>query len=139
VYAQIYAERMSNTSTGKTMRVWSTAERLRFEVIEASQTLRIKANCSEGHSSGDRGGTYDPVDRQFFLDLDKSEVEKLVAHALNEQLLKKMNIANLAQIDRVSKLEDDLSETKAQLKAAQAKIADLESRITQARKALGEP
>lgn len=121
------------------MRIWSTVERLGVEIIEASQTLRFKASCSEGHGTGDRGGIYNPVDREFVLDLDRPEVEKLVVHALNEKLLKKMKIANLAQIDRVSNLENQLSESQENLAAAQAKILELEKRIAKARRALGEP
>jgi len=139
LYAQIYAESLSNLSTGKTMRVWSSADQLEFELVEGAKELRIKATCSERNNSGDRGGEYNPITRKFLLDLNKTEVEKLVGRALNEKLLKKMDIANLSEIDKVSQLENELDKLRRGLDEMSKKVKVLEAKISRATKVLSEP
>lgn len=136
MYAQIYAESLSNLSTGKTMRVWSVPENITFSVREEDKALRIEASCTDRESSGNRGGEYNPVTRIFHLRLELAEVEKLVATALNEKLLKKIGITNLAKIDKISKLELDNEALLQQLEAVKEEYADLQKRVSAATKLL---
>lgn len=125
MYAQIYAESLDNRSTGKTMRVWSHVEEVTFGVIEEDQLLVIKATCHDRENSGDRGGDYNPVTRQLLLKLNKEEVEKLVATSLNEKLLKKLNIENIANIDVISHLEIELQNRNDELRMVNEEIDSL--------------
>jgi len=68
----------------------------------------------------------------LLLELNKLEVEKLVSTALNEKLLKKLNIKNLAQIDKVSKLEIEIAELRLQLDEANLELRNLRSAIEKA-------
>jgi len=112
---------------------------MEFELVPSGKKLRIKATCSDRNNSGDRGGEHNPITRDFFLDLDKTEVEKLVGRALNEKLLKKMDIANLSEIDKVSQLENELDKLRRGLDEMSKKVKVLEAKISRATKVLSEP
>lgn len=132
MYGQIYAVNEIHESSGKTARVWSDADRLDFSIDTHKQILVISAFCSHEISSGGRGGDYKAVSREFRLELDKDEVEKLVATALNKKLLKKLAIDNLESIDVISKLELDLNRQKEKLNLAEREVKRLKRIVVRA-------
>ena len=128
MYTQIFARSVSNESAGKTARVWSDVDKLDFLIDEKKSMLVIKASCYD-----DKGYTDDyDVQREFWLELEKQEVEKLVSTALNHKLLKKLDIANLAQIDKISALENELEQVREELAQSLAEQRTMRSRIRRA-------
>jgi chaperonin cofactor prefoldin len=73
------------------------------------------------------------------VDFDKEEVEKLVGRALNEKMLRKMDIKNLAQLDKVSSLEKELAKCKRSLKAAESRTQKLEAKLVEIARLANEP
>jgi hypothetical protein len=105
---------------------------MRFEVSEEKGLLYIKASCTANGNSGDRGGDYNPIFRNLHLELNKEEVEKLVATALNEKLLRKLNIENLASIDIIGHLELEVQRRNLLLQIANEKNSRLRCLIDDA-------
>ena len=138
MYGQIHAVSDVNDSTGKTMRVWSDADRINFSIVPQKKLLEISASCYHETSSGERGGEYIAINRTFLLQLEKEEVEKLVFTALNKKLLKKLQITNLQNIDLVGKLELDIEGLKTALAASQREVKRLNKIIGAAQKTLAE-
>ena len=139
MYSQIHAENAEKESSGKTTKVdFDDVEDLNFTINSTSKTLEIKASCGEELSNGARGGEYHSMNRTFFLELKKEEVEKLVTTALNNKLLKKLDINNLDRIDLVGKLELDIERYKVEMDKAQKEIKRLHKLIDRAKVALNE-
>lgn len=138
MYAQIYAESSSTLTKGKTMRVWSATDGLGIEVAEdeGGQVLRITARCWDRENSGERGGEYNPIARDFVLNLKKDEVEKLVLEALAKKLFDAMNIPSLARLEKIDQLENGLEQLRALLQAANSENEQLRRRIARAARAL---
>ena len=138
MYSEIHATNAEKESSGKTTRVWSDVEGLNFTINSTSKTLEINASYGEELSSGARGGEYLSMNRTFYLRLEKEEVEKLVTTALNNRLLKKLDINNLDRIDLVGKLELDIERYKVEMDKAQKEIKRLHKLIDRAKVALNE-
>ena len=138
MYSEIHATNAEKESSGKTTRVWSDVEGLNFTINSTSKTLEISASCRVELSNGARGGEYHSMNRTFFLELKKEEVEKLVTTALNNKLLKKLDINNLDRIDLVGKLELDIERYKVEMDKAQKEIKRLHKLIDRAKVALNE-
>jgi hypothetical protein len=96
------------------------------------------ATCWDEKGTGERGGFTTTIERQFHLEFNKKEVEKLVDTALNEKLLKKLNINNLKQIDRAGKLEIDVANLREQLLLAHRELKRLKRLIGAARSTLNQ-
>lgn len=139
MYGQIFAvSEVNEESSGKTMRVWSDADSLSFSIDPEKKILVIKASCSHEMGTGERGGEVSAINRKLLLELEKDEVEKLVASALNNKLLKKLEIGNLQSIDLVGKLQLDIDRYKAELDSARREIKRLHKVISKAKAALNE-
>ncbi len=132
MYTQVFAKSAVNEdSKGKTSRVWSDVDKLRFRIDRDKSLLVIEASCYD-----EKGyGLYD-VERDFLLELEKTEVEKLVSTALNEKLLKQLDIKNLSNLDKVSPLELELDRVRKELGASKKDNAELRRRIKRAANAL---
>jgi len=134
VYSQIFARSdMNDTGSGKTMRVWSDVNQLKFSVDSAKHLFIIKARCYESVGTGEFGGFINEISRSFLLELEKAEVEKLVHVAVKEKLLKQLGIINLHLIDRSSSLEVKIEKLKFELKSARDEIKKLERKINRAK------
>lgn len=139
MYSQIHAENAEKESSGKTTKVdFDDAEDLNFTINSRRKTLEISASCRVELSNGARGGEYRSINRTFYLRLERGEVEKLVTTALNNKLLKKLDINNLDRIDLVGKLELDIERYKVEMDKAQKEIKRLHKLIDRAKVALNE-
>lgn len=135
MYTHIFSRNAINDeSSGKTSRVWSDATQMNFSINKVNQQLVIEAFCYDSKGITD---VYD-VNRQFLLKLEKDEVEKLVSKALNDKLLKNLDIQNLASIDKVSALERDLQKAKNKIKALKKENSFLKNLISKAINILNE-
>lgn len=137
MYGEIFAKsELNDSGSGKTMRVWSDTDKLDFSVDLAKNLFIINARCYESIGTGEQGGFIQEIRRTFHLELEKSEVEKMVTSAVTGKLLKQLGITNLQIIDKSSSLELEIDKLTNELKSAHAEIKRLEGKIVNARKEL---
>lgn len=137
MYAEIQSESLSNYGTGKTSRVWAFADGITFDASHSEQTLSISASYKDKVTSGDRGGEYNPVTRRFLLELEKAEIERLVAAALHGTLLSEPMQDGLAD-NQVISLLTQIEALKGELAVLTEKNQHLEAKIATAVAALRE-
>lgn len=133
MYTQVFAKSAVNDdSKGKTSRVWSDVDKIKFSINREHSLLVITASCYDEKGSY---GAYD-VEREFHLELEKIEVEKLVSTALNDKLLKQLDIDNLSVIDKVSALELSVDRLQKEIEKVKKENSILRDRIKTAINAL---
>jgi DNA-directed RNA polymerase alpha subunit len=129
MYSQIFSvSAVNGGSAGKTSRVWSRVDKIKFSINKQREQLVLEASCYDS-----KGWTNDyDVTREFQLRLEKNEVEKLVSEALSNKLLKRLNIKNLASIDTVGALELALEKAKEENQSLKAENEALLKGISEA-------
>lgn len=126
MYTQVFAKSAVNEdSRGKTSRVWSDVDKINFSINKEHSLLVVTASCYDEKKGY---GAYD-VEREFHLEFERNEVEKLVSTALNEKLLKQLDIENLAVIDKVSALELSLEKLQKEFDESRIENAILRARV----------
>jgi hypothetical protein len=116
------------------MKVWSSPERMRFEVVEWSKSLRISASYTDHENSGSRGGEPNPIDREFSLDLTTVELEKLLDYAVHAGLLKGYSGGKKSR-----NREIEFAEVKKKLRVAEQARRRIEARLAVVVEAINAP
>ena len=137
MYGQIFAKSDINVEgAGKTMRVWSDADKLVFAVNLEKQLFVIQARCYDQIRSGNFGGLANDVTRELHLELERDEMEKLVKIAMEQKLLQQLGLEDFSNSGKISQLQNENDTMRIELESAQKTIAKLRAIIKKATAAL---
>jgi len=137
MYAHIYAERLDNYSTGKTMFVSVPASEVQLSHVD--DEIEVRARFRDEVTPGTRGGSERIVYRDLLVTLKSDELRALVARAIALGVLSRADLSETRvwkrlreQLALVEKLEGERASLAAEVDRLRMLIGDCREMLASA-------